>query len=256
MISHKYFCDSAAIGILEKNTNNIVWKGLSREILFRSTYSKKVATISAKKKIEYWRKQYPSMYINIANYCSKADNGMVFEGFESSQLNRSQNVEGWAEYLEFNNIYDFRHWSTTAPAWWRSLCNSSALAQYHKSHRWHSLCELSYPLPAHSNRNSKLQSLKYFRGSTAAQNSPSLETDGIFFSTTTSTKYLLPRNTEELILDVSGRTKCVHNRLVHIELVGAQACQAARQAVRHAWTNLGSLGSLDHLSSLGNRGRP
>ena len=67
---------------------------------------------------------------------------------------------------------------------------------------------------------------------------------------------LLPPNTEELIFDVSGRTKCVHNRLVHIELVGAQASQAARQAVRHAWTNLGSLGSIDHLSSLGNRGRP
>ena len=95
-----------------------------------------------------------------------------------------------------------------------------------------------------------------FRGSTAVQNSPSLETDGIFFSTTNSTKYLLPPNTEELILGVSGRTKCVHNRLVHIELVGAQASQAARQAVRHAWTNLGSLGSIDHLSSLGNRGRP
>mgnify|MGYP006963491577 CR=1 FL=1 len=31
MISQKYFCDSAAIGILEKNTNKIVWKGWSRE---------------------------------------------------------------------------------------------------------------------------------------------------------------------------------------------------------------------------------
>ena len=49
---------------------------------------------SKEKDFEYCRKQYPSIYINIANYCSKADNGMVFEGFESSQLNRSQNVEG------------------------------------------------------------------------------------------------------------------------------------------------------------------
>ena len=38
MISHKYFCDSAAMGILEKNTNKIVWKGWSSEIFFRSIY--------------------------------------------------------------------------------------------------------------------------------------------------------------------------------------------------------------------------
>ena len=55
MISHKYFCDSAAIGILEKKLTKLYEMDVA-EKSFSVLFTKKNAKISANKNIEYWSK--------------------------------------------------------------------------------------------------------------------------------------------------------------------------------------------------------